>query len=44
MDNRGLSPIIPLQTDMVPDNFKPWWKFWPTKQQSLKRYGQIIVY
>lgn len=32
------------QTGMVPDNFKPWWKVWPTKPQYLKRYGQIIVY
>ncbi len=32
------------QTDTVPDNFKPWWKFWPSTQQDLRRYGTITVH
>jgi RHS repeat-associated protein len=32
------------QTDLVPDNFKPWWKFWPSKQQNLRRYGTLTVH
>jgi hypothetical protein len=31
------------QTDLVPDNFKPWWKAWPTPQQFLTRYGTLTV-
>lgn len=33
-----------LRTDMVPDNFKPWWKVWSTPQQSLIRYGTLTVH
>lgn len=32
------------QTDTVPDNFKPWWKFWPSTQQDLRRYGTLTVH
>ena len=31
------------QKGIVPDNFRPWWKFWPTPQQYLVRYGSITV-
>ncbi|NLJ29541.1 MAG: DUF2778 domain-containing protein [Deltaproteobacteria bacterium] len=31
-------------TDKVPDNFKPWWKFWPTASGQLTRYGTLRVY
>ena len=31
------------RTEMVPDNFKPWWKLWPTVQQYVIRYGSLIV-
>ncbi|MGR8980506.1 MAG: RHS repeat-associated core domain-containing protein, partial [Gammaproteobacteria bacterium] len=32
------------QTDLVPDNFKPWWKFWSNSQQDLRRYGTLTVH
>jgi RHS repeat-associated protein len=32
-----------IRTDAVPDNFKPWWKVWPTTPQLLIRYGTLTV-
>ncbi|MCK9296643.1 MAG: RHS domain-containing protein, partial [Desulfobulbaceae bacterium] len=31
-------------TDFVPDNFKPWWKIWPTRPEYIRRFGTLTVH
>lgn len=31
------------KTDQVPDNFRPWWKFWPTQRRWLRHFGTVTV-
>ena len=35
--------ISNTSTTTVPDNFKPWWKLWPTQSQSLRNFGTLTV-
>lgn len=35
--------INKTKTTMVPDNFKPWWKFWPSQPSNLRDFGTLIV-
>jgi hypothetical protein len=35
--------IARTKTDLVCDNFKPWWKFWPTQPRSLRHFGTLTV-
>jgi hypothetical protein len=35
--------IEKTKTDLVPDNFKPWWKFWSTQTEYLHHYGTLTV-
>jgi RHS repeat-associated protein len=41
--NRVYDLINKTRTNVVPDNFKPWWKFWPTQPQYLRSYGTLTV-
>ncbi|MBS4096802.1 MAG: RHS repeat protein [Sulfuricella sp.] len=48
-DQKGWKEVDDLikntkDTDQVPDNFKPWWKFWQTTPGSITRYGTITVH
>ena len=35
--------IRKTKTDVVPDNFKPWWKIWSTEQGYARHYGALTV-
>ena len=35
--------ISKTKTTLVPDNFKPWWKFWPTQPGYLRNFGTLVV-
>jgi len=35
--------ISKTKTTLVPDNFKPWWKFWPSQSGYLRDFGTLVV-
>lgn len=35
--------ISKTKTTMVPDNFKPWWKIWPSQPSYLRDFGTLLV-
>jgi RHS repeat-associated protein len=35
--------ISNTRTTMVPDNFRPWWKFWPSQPSYLRDFGTLVV-
>ncbi len=40
--NKAFNLINNTKTTTVPDNFKPWWKFW-SSPGSLKDFGTVVV-
>ena len=41
--NKLYDLIENTKTDVVRDNFKPWWKFWPTQSGALRHFGTLTV-
>ena len=41
--NSVFNIISKTKTTLVPDNFKPWWKFWPSQPSFLRNFGTLLV-
>ena len=41
--NSVFNIISKTKTTLVPDNFKPWWKFWPSQPSYLRDFGTLLV-
>ena len=41
--NKLYDLISKTKTTQVPDNFKPWWKFWNVNPQKLRDFGTLTV-